>query len=109
MTATAKKQRVVVLLLEKRIKALLEEITDLSLHERIDALRPLVAALQPLLDRTLDEIAEERRFKGKLTTNTPTGEPEIVGSIPVGFIRQRMDMRAGGCLLTAFIEATKET
>ena len=90
----------------ERGEALLAEIADLSLHDRIDALRPLVAALQPLLDRTLDELAEEQRPKGKLTTDAQ-GQPAIIGAIVASSVRQAMDIKGGHDLLTTFLEATR--
>jgi hypothetical protein len=62
--------------------------------------------LQPLLDRTLDEVAEERRPKGELKTDV-CGQVVVAGSIPAGFVRQGMNIKGGHCLLTTFIEATK--
>jgi hypothetical protein len=62
--------------------------------------------LQPLLDRTLDEVAEERRPKGELKTDV-CGQVVVAGSLPVGFVRQEMDKRGGYCLLNTFIDATK--
>jgi hypothetical protein len=105
--ALKKKPRVVIPTLAERGEALLAEIADLPLHERIDALRPFAAAVKPLLDRTLDEMAEERRPKGKLTTDTPDGQPAIVGSIPAEFIRRTMDIKGAHCLLNTFVESTK--
>jgi hypothetical protein len=104
--SAVRKPKVIVPSLTERVEALLSEIASLALHERIDALRPLVAALQPLLDRTLNELAEEWSPKGNLRTGA-TGQLEIVGAVPPATVRQAMNIRGGYDLLVAFIESTR--
>jgi hypothetical protein len=106
MSALKKKPRVIIPAPAERGEALVADIADLALHERIDALRPLVAALQPLLDRTLDELADHLRPKGELKPDAH-GELTIVGSIVAGSVRHAMDEVGGRDLLNVFLTATK--
>jgi hypothetical protein len=107
MSTAVKKMKVVIPTPAERGEVLLSEIAELSLHERIDALRPLVAALQPLLDRTLDELAEERCPRGELKEDAHGRLVEGVGALPAAFVRQAMGIRGGHDLLNTFLEATK--
>jgi len=74
----------------ERFAAIIEELFDAPLEERIEALR----VLDQELDHALDQLAEERRPKG------PNG-------IPVGYIRMQLDQRGRGNS-EAYIAAMKE-
>jgi hypothetical protein len=82
---------------------LVEELFDVSAEEQVEALK----ALDEQLEHALDELAEELRPKGALTTDA-TGQPAIVGSIPVAYIRMQLDQKGRGNL-EAYVALKKGT
>ena len=97
---TAAKKIVVPTFIE-RWRALIEELFDVSAHEQIEALE----ALDKELDHALSLLAEEIRPKGTLTTGA-TGALEIVGGIPVGYIRLQLNQKGSGNL-ESYVAAKK--
>ena len=57
-----------------------------------------IVALREELDSALNELAEERRPKG-----------DGGRAIPVGWMRQEMDIRGGHCLCKSYLAASKQT
>jgi hypothetical protein len=62
----------------------------------VPTLEERVRVLMEELDAILDQIAEERR---------PKGEDR---AIPVGCIRQELDIRGGHCFCRSYLAATKQ-
>ena len=94
MKKSAAVRKVAIPSLSERFAAIVEELFDAPVEERLEALR----MLDQELDHALDMLAEERRPKG------PHG-------IPVGYIRQQMDQRGRGnseCYIAAVAAAMKE-
>jgi hypothetical protein len=90
--------------LAERATTLLEELLEAPAEEQ----RQILTAWRDVLDAALTDLAEELRPKGAITEGA-TGEREVVGSIPVGWIKMQMDARGHGpCPCRATIEALKE-
>jgi hypothetical protein len=90
--------------LRERATALLEELLEADAETRRDVL----TGWRDMLDAALDDLAEDRRPKGAITIGA-TGEREVVGGIPVGWIKMQFDARGhGNCPCRAMIEAMKE-
>jgi hypothetical protein len=101
MTATQRKP-VLIPTLKERAAALVEALLEAPASEQ----REVLTAWRDALDRALDDLAEQLRPKGELGT-LANGEVGNIGSIPVGWIRQQLDIRGGHCHCRALIEASK--
>jgi hypothetical protein len=91
--------------LEKRARALIEDLLDAPVEEQIATLE----AIDQMLGAELDGLAEQKRHHGKLTTDTPDGQPAIAGAIPAGWMRNQWDIQGSGYLrgARAFLAALK--
>jgi hypothetical protein len=105
MNASAKRKPVPSIpSLAERAMVLFEELLDAPASER----REILTWWRNALDAELDDLAEDRRPKGAITVGA-TGEREVVGGIPVGWIKMQFDARGhGNCPCRAMIEAMKE-
>jgi len=86
---------------------LLEQIGVLELHERIAALRPIAEAMKPLVNKTLDDLAEHTRPKGHMVIDQ-CGQSVIAGAASAGEVRMEMELRGGRDLLNTFLTATED-
>jgi len=86
---------------------LLEQIGVLELHERIAALRPIAEAMKALLDKTLDDFAEDIRPRGQMVIDQ-CGQSVIAGAASAGEVRMEMELRGGRDLLNTFLTATED-
>jgi hypothetical protein len=90
--------------LAERAMVLFEELLEAPAAER----REILTWWRNALDGELDDLAEKLRPKGAVTLGA-TGQPEVVGGIPVGWIKMQLDARGhGNCPCRAMIEAVKE-
>jgi hypothetical protein len=106
--AAVKKQKVIIPSLKEHMIALMEELVSAPVEEQIEVL----TAINQMLDNALDVLAEEKRPKGKLTTDA-VGRPAIVGALPAGSVRVEFDLQArkqfpGECLCKSYLAAIKE-
>src|SRR6266545_5617352 len=105
MTATAKRKPPAPSIpsLAARVLALLRELETASAEQQ----REVITLWRDVIDKRLDGIAEGLTPKGKLTVDA-CGNAAIVGAIPVGFVRQQLDIAGGHCNCKSMIEALKE-
>jgi hypothetical protein len=90
--------------LRERATALLEELLEADAETQRDVL----TGWRDMLDAALTDLAEKLRPRGAITVGA-TGEREVVGSVPVGWIKMQLDARGhGNCPCRAMIEAMKE-
>jgi hypothetical protein len=102
---TARKPAPSIPTLAERSHVLLEELLEAPASERREILRWWREAL----DDALLGLAEKLRPRGTITEGA-TGEREVVGSVPVGWVKLQMDARGhGDCPCRAMIEAMKES
>jgi hypothetical protein len=87
-------------------RGFIEMTATASLKQKV-TLEERVIALMDELDAALDELAEQKRPKGRLSSDTPDGLPAIVGALPAGSMRVEFDLRArkqfpGECLCKSY-------
>jgi hypothetical protein len=83
--------------LEKRARALIEDLLDAPVEEQIATLE----AVDQMLGAKLDVLAEQKRSKGELKENTRGELVMGVGAIPASWVRRQWDIQGRGHLLGA--------
>jgi hypothetical protein len=103
MSATKRKPSIPTL--AERASALLEEFLEAPAEEQ----REILMAWRGALDSAIGDLAEVLRPKGHVGIGT-AGEAEVIGSIPVGFIKMQLMARGHGeCPCRSYAEAIKES
>ena len=83
---------------------MLEELLEADAETQRDVL----TGWRDMLDAALTDLAEKLRPKGAITVGA-TGEREVVGGVPVGWIKMQLLARGhGDCPCKAMAEALKD-